>query len=335
MVFTPKEDWLARKSENEMAIMSFGDHLDELRLRLILAIAGILPIFVVAIAVGKPVMAMLMVPIRAKLLEANQPAALLATGPFEAVSTWFRVVIVLTILAGAPWLIFQLWRFISPGLHRSERRFAYFLIPMSMVLTIIGELFLYYIILPVILAFLIGFGTSVARMDIDTMPLPEGAESAQVIVLPADPEAPKTGDLWVNTSIRQFRVCIGLTPAGEPIVLGTELSKTAGIMQQYRISEYVKMLLNFALAFGIAFQMPLVVLLLGWVGIVDRPWLAKYRRHVAGICAVLGAILTPADPVSMLLLAIPLYLLFELGMFLLVVLPTSRVAGIKDDQQPT
>lgn len=331
-VFAMEEPQLAAKSENHTAVMSFGDHLDELRLRLVLAIAGIIPIFFLAMAVGKPVMAMLMVPIRAKLRDANQPAALLATGPFEAFGTWFRVVIVLTILVGAPWLVFQLWRFISPGLHRSERRFAYLLMPMSMVLTIVGELFLYYVILPVILAFLIGFGTSVARMDIETIALPAGVEVAHVVVLEADPEAPESGDLWINTAIRQLRVCIGATAEGKPLVLGTELAETAGVVQQYRISEYVKMLLNFALAFGIAFQMPLVVLLLGWVGIVDRAWLAKYRRHVAGVCAVLGAMLTPADPVSMLLLAIPLYLLFELGMVLLVLLPARRVAGIDDDE---
>lgn len=317
--------------EKQLGIMSFGDHLDELRLRLILAILGILPIFFVAMAVGKPVMALLMVPIRAKLRDANQPAALLATGPFEAFSTWFRVVIVLTILAGAPWLLFQFWRFVSPGLYKSERRFAYLLLPMSVILTIIGELFLYYVILPVVLAFLIGFGTSVARLDIDRVALPDGMELAEVVVLPADPITPEVGDMWVNTTLRQIRVCIAAMPDGEPVVLGSELAATAGVIQQYRISEYVKMLLNFALAFGIAFQMPLVVLLLGWVGIVERAWLAKYRRHMVAMCAVLGALLTPADPVSMLLLAIPLYLLFELGMLLLVLLPARRVAGARDE----
>jgi sec-independent protein translocase protein TatC len=320
-----------RPSENNLGIMSFGDHLDELRMRLILAILGIIPIFFVAMAVGKPVFAILVLPIRAKLRAANQPAALLATGPFEAFSTWFRVVLVLTILAGAPWLIFQLWRFISPGLYKSERRFAYLLMPMSIVLTIIGELFLYYVILPVVLAFLIGFGTSVARVDVDHAPWPQGATPAHVAVVAADPTAPQVGDLWVNTTLRQLRVCISTGTKAGPVVVGSEIAETAGIIQQYRISEYVKMLLNFALAFGIAFQMPLVVLLLGWVGIVDRQWLAKYRRHVALVCAVLGAVLTPADPISMLLLAVPLYLLFELGMFLLVVLPASRVAGASDD----
>jgi sec-independent protein translocase protein TatC len=313
--------------------MSFGDHLDELRTRLFHAILGIVPIFFVAMAVGKPVFAVLVEPIRAKLREANQPATMIATGPFESFGTWFRVVIVLTILVGAPWLLFQLWKFVSPGLYKSEKRFAYLLMPMSMVLTIIGEIFLYYVILPVILAFLIGFGTSVAKMPIPTGPLPEGVTTTPIAILEVDPETPELNHMWINGPLRQIRVALPGDKPGEVLVMGSELSESAGITQQYRISEYVKMLLNFALAFGIAFQMPLVVLLLGWVGIVDRALLGKYRRHVAAGCAVIGAVLTPADPVSMLLLAIPLYLLFELGMILLVILPASRVAGDADDDE--
>ncbi|MCL4221426.1 MAG: twin-arginine translocase subunit TatC [Phycisphaerales bacterium] len=307
-------------------MMSFGDHLDELRRRLILAIAGILPIFFLAMGVGRPLLALLMTPIRESLREANQPSALLATGPFEAFSTYFRVVLVVTILISAPWIVYQLWKFVSPGLYAAERRFAYLLVPMSAVLTVVGVAFFYFVILPVVLAFLVQFGSTLGKMDITTGPLPRGVTLSSIAVLDYDPIAPVVGQEWINTSLRQIRFCIG-TDGGKPTVVGAELSSTAGVLQQYRISEYVKMLLNFALAFGVAFQMPIVVLLLGWAGIVDRQTLARYRRHVIAACAILGALLTPADPLSMMLMAIPLYLLFELGMVLLVVLPADRVAG--------
>ncbi len=101
------------------------------------------------------------------------------------------------------------------------------------------------------------------------------------------------------------------------------MTRGAGISQQYKISEYIRTLLNMGLAFGIGFQTPVVVLLLGWAGIVTRQTLAKYRRHAVGACALAGALLTPADPLSMVLLAIPLYLLFELGMLLLRVWPAG------------
>lgn len=325
-----REQTLPPTSDNPFAVMSFGDHLEELRRRLVFAIAGILPIFFFAIAVGRPVLGMLMVPIRASLRAANQPAALLATGPFEAFGTYFRVVMVITILISAPWVVYQLWRFISPGLYHAERRFAYLLIPMSALLTMVGVLFLYFAVLPVILTFLVTFGSNIGKLDISSGVVPPDVQLSSIVVLDYDPETPAVGQEWINTSLRQLRFCIGLEE-DNPVIVGVELSSTAGILQQYRISEYVKVLLNFALAFGVAFQMPLVVLLLGWAGIIDRQTLAKYRRHVCAVCAVLGALLTPADPISMLLLMIPLYLLFELGMFLLVVLPAHRVAGTRKE----
>lgn len=325
-----REPTLPKTSDNPYAVMSFGDHLEELRRRLIFAIAGILPTFFLAIAIGRPVLGMLMVPIRASLRAANQPAALLATGPFEAFGTYFRVVLVITILISAPWVIYQLWQFISPGLYQAERRFAYLLIPMSAILTIIGVLFLYFAVLPVILTFLVTFGSNIGKLDVATGPVPAEVQLSTVAVLDYDPESPAVGQEWINASLRQLRFCIGLEN-DRPLIVGVELSSTAGILQQYRISEYVKVLLNFALAFGVAFQMPLVVLLLGWAGIIERQTLARYRRHVCAICAVLGAALTPADPISMLLMMIPLYLLFELGMFLLAVLPAHRVAGARKE----
>ena len=76
----------------------------------------------------------------------------------------------------------------------------------------------------------------------------------------------------------------------------------------------------------VAPQTPIVVLLLGWSRLIERQTMAKYRRHVVMVCAVVSAIVTPADAVSMLMLGIPMYLLFELGMLLLMVLPAERVA---------
>lgn len=313
-------------SQAAQAVMSFGDHLDELRKRLIYALLGIVPIFIIALAVGQSVLELLMIPIRESLRAANQPSSLMATAPFEAFGTYFRVVLVLTILTGGPWVVYQLWRFIAPGLYDSEKRFAYLLMPMSITLTCLGVLFLYYVMLPVVLTFFIAFGTNVGRIDVTNAPLPQGITLSSIVVLPDDPDTPEPGQMWVNQSLRQLRICVSKTD-DQAAVMGVELAATAGVLQQYRISEYIKMLLNFALAFGVAFQMPIVVLLLGWAGIVERAWLAKYRRHVIAICVILSAILTPADPLSLVLLAVPLYGLFEFGMLLLRFLPAHRVAG--------
>jgi hypothetical protein len=112
-------------------------------------------------------------------------------------------------------------------------------------------------------------------------------------------------------------------------LLSVPLSRAGTISQEFSLGEYIGFVLTLALAVTVAFQMTLVILLLGWAGIADRKFLTSNRRYAVLVCAVLGAILTPADVVSMILLFIPLYLLYELGILLLLVAPADRVAGGK------
>lgn len=314
------------RQETEIAVMPFGDHLEELRRRMILALLGVAPILVVALLVGKRVLAFLLGPIEAALSSGGQPAALQVTGVFEMFSAYLKVSIVMTILIGAPWIIYQLWKFVAPGLYRHERRFAYLLAPLSGVLTVLSGLFLYYVMLPVILAFFVLFNASLPVSPVAAAPLPEGVTLASVPVLAADPVSPPVGSVWFNSTLGQLRACVEVRD-GAPVVKGAAMIGHALVAQQYRVADCVGIVLGFALALAVAFQMPVVVLLLGWAGLVTPEFLSKYRRHAALVCAVLGAVLTPADPLSMILLAGPLYVLYEFGLVLLRLLPASRVAG--------
>jgi sec-independent protein translocase protein TatC len=313
--------------------MPFGDHLEELRRRLILALAGLVPILLVSLYFGKPILGFLMEPIYAALAAGKQAPSLQATNPFEVFSAYMKVSFVLAILIGAPWIVYQLWRFVAPGLYMHERRFAHLLAPMSAVLTILSALFLYYVMLPTVLSFFVAFNASLPSAEVETAPLPEGVSLHIATVLNADPVDPPIGALWYNQTINQLRICVA-DDAGKKIINSTIMGGAALISQQYKIADCVGMVLTFALALAIAFQMPVVVLLLGWAGLVTPVWLTRYRKHAVMVCAVLGAVLTPAEPVSMILLAVPLYLLFELGVFLLRVLPASRVAGDKPEVLP-
>jgi sec-independent protein translocase protein TatC len=326
-----------RPARAHPAEMTLGEHLEDLRRRLILALLGVLPIFIASLAFGRPLLAFLIEPLRDELRAASQPSGLLATGPFETFAVYLQISFIATVLLGSPWLLYQLWMFIAPGLYTKERRFVHILVPLSTILTLTSAAFLYLVVLPVILAFFISFGTQLGQSTTPTVEPPPGVVFPEVPVLEGDPPNPTPGQLWVNTDTMQFRTAIP-TRGGELAVIGAELVAGAGITQQYRVSEYVKTLLNLALAFGIGFQTPVVVLLLGWAGIVDRAWLTRYRRQAIAICTVAGAVLTPADPLSMILLAIPLYALFELGMVLLVVFPASHTkkepADAGDDEPP-
>lgn len=312
--------------------MSLGDHLEELRKRVIIAFLGIVPILITAAVFGRQILALLIDPLQDQLRAADQPAGLLATGPFETFSTYIQISLVVTVLVGSPWILYQLWKFISPGLYAHERRFVHILVPLSSILTITSALFLYYVILPVVLAFFIGFGTQLGKSSTPVAPVPAGVVLPEFPVLRGDPAEIVPGQMWINTDLMQLRTAVP-TRNGGVAAVGSELVAGAGITQQYRVSEYVKTVLMMGLAFGTGFQTPVVVLLLGWAGIVTREFLAKYRRYAVAVAAVAGALLTPADPLSMVLMAVPLYLLFELGMLLLIVFPPGRRDRTEEDPE--
>jgi sec-independent protein translocase protein TatC len=242
--------------------------------------------------------------------------------------TYFKVVLTVTVLVGSPWILYQLWMFVAPGLYSNERRFAYLLAPLSLLLTILGVTFCYKVMLPITLFFLATFGAKLAPYDVTTAPLPPGLTLPALPVLAADPPDPPIGSAWIHSELHQVRICFGIEPDGHPIVMQLQLSSGGAISQQYRLTEYVSLLLGFCLAFAVSFQTPVAVLLLGWANIVEVPTLKKYRRHAAFGCAAAAAVITPtADPFTMLLLAVPIYLLYELGIVLLHFLPASRVAA--------
>lgn len=315
-----------RVEPNPMAVMSFGDHLEDLRRRVFLAIVGLVPIFCIAFALGRPLLSLLIAPAREALIDGGQNPALLATGPFETFGTVVHLAVVVMLIVGAPWVLYQLWLFISPGLYAHERRFVHLLLPFSGLLAIASIIFMYLAILPVVLAFFVGFGAQVQAPPAATAPLPEGVVLMQMPMLDADPTDPPPGSAWINKGVWQLRVAVPDSKKPEKITIkSVELVESRGIVQQYRVSEYIKTLLNLALGFGIAFQTPVVVIMLGWVGIIDARAMGKYRKIAIAVCTVLGGVLTPADPISMLLMAIPLYLLYELGLFTLRVMPAERV----------
>ncbi|PCI09097.1 hypothetical protein COB72_07070 [bacterium] len=312
---------------SESGMMSFGDHLEDLRKRVFYSILGVVPIFIIAFGFGRPLLQILIEPARDQLTKAGQGSQLLATGPFETFGAVIQIALIITILLGSPWLLYQLWLFISPGLYSHERKIVHLLIPFSALLTVLSVLFLYFVILPVILAFFIGFGAKVSsELNVLTAPVPEGIVFPMIPILQADPPDPTVGMMWINEALHQQRVCVDIED-GKPIIRIMNLTSNIGIAQQYRISEYIKTVLNMGLAFGAAFQTPVIVVMLGWVGILNPQIMTKYRRHAIAVSAIIGAFMTPADPLSMLLLAGPLYILYELGLFILKVLPIEKVLG--------
>lgn len=314
------------------AYMPLGDHLEELRKRIFLAIAGLLPIAMVAMGFGSYLLAFLVEPAKAALRKAGQPDLLIQTGPLEAFGTYMKVSLIAAVVVGSPWVFYQFWRFVAPGLYRHEKRFVYFLLPLSTLLTSLGLVFLFRVILPVVLTWLVGFGTTLGASPTKTLPTPEGLVLPTVPVLEADPPEPGAGQMWFNNALMELRVCVRADESGREI-RAISMHREAGIVQQYRVSEYVSLLLTLTLAFAGAFQTPVVVLLLGWVGLIKPADLNRFRRHAILVCAILAAVLMPGDPLSMVLMWLPLMGLYELGGILLRVFPSHRIAGKREDEE--
>jgi len=164
--------------------------------------------------------------------------------------------------------------------------------------------------------------------DVETRIASSDADGIPVFpVLTEAPIDPAPGQSWIDPASRSLFVVVPTAVDGDAYeLLSVPLGRAGTISQEFRLGEYIGFVLTLAIAIAVAFQMPLVILLLGWVGIADRGFLQRNRRYALLVCAVLGAILTPADIVSMVLLFIPLYLLYEFGILLLAVAPADRVA---------
>ena len=99
---------------------------------------------------------------------------------------------------------------------------------------------------------------------------------------------------------------------------------TESLQPMITINDYFSFAMQITLMFGLVFETPLVILVLTWIGILSTGTLKKYRRHAIAVMAVVSAILTPADVISMLLMLVPLYLLFEISVALASVIERRR-----------
>lgn len=311
------------------ATMSFGDHLEELRKRVILAAAPAIPLAVILFFFSDLFIRVLVVPLREVLVDAELPPQLQALAPPEVLLVRLKLSLILAAVLLAPWILWQAWLFIRPGLYGHERRFVRFLAPGSAVLTLAGIALLYFAMLPLTLQVLVRVGS-----DLDLgMGAPTVDQRARSLlnatptidVLADDPDDPSPGRIYLLVPEMELRAIV-VDADGRPETVVVRRRERAAITQDYRLSTYVSFVLLLLIGIVIAFQMPLVIVLAGWIGLVTPQWLAENRKYALFGCGVASALLTPADIVSMLVLLLPLYGLYELGILLLRIAPATAVA---------
>ena len=318
---------------NNDQTMPLGDHLDELRSRIIKMLIGVVIALVVTVYFGFDIIGWLAQPLLHVQALLDLPAQPIQTDPTAGfTSVYLRVVLIAAVILAAPWIIWQAWQFIVVGLYDHEKKAVHILAPFSTIMTFLGVLFTYYILLPVSLAFFINFVTYYPEYEIDSEPSmvtqlvltpyeksednrPEDFEfdtaPINLPTLKTTPEDPKEGDIWINADRDRIEMYID----GRVRVI--DQRSTNLITPLPAMNEYIRFATFMMLGCVIAFQLPVVMLVVGWTQIFDPRGIESIRKYALFVCFALGALLTPADPLSMLVLAIPLYLLFEFGLLLM------------------
>ncbi len=325
----------------EESRMSLGEHLEELRYRLIMGLIGPVIAAIVLLYFAKDIIAFICQPLLYELKKNHIPPTLYNQGLLSAFLVYMKVAILGGLIIGIPWLFYQLWLFVAPGLLAKEQMFVRRLVPFSAVLAALGVAFMYYVMLPLTIWFMVLFTVNFPMPDLSEPTAiqkvidasargeagaPEGVDPqtapiTRLQVVWKDPESPKEGDAWVKMPERELRSWIEGQAWSAPFTQ-PQMSSTL-----FTLDEYISLVMLLSLAFAVAFQLPLVMLALGWIGIFDYGQMAGVRKYAFLGCFIVGALLTPADPFSQIALAVPLYLLYELGLLLVRYTTAPAVAA--------
>ncbi|KCV83199.1 Sec-independent protein translocase TatC [Actibacterium atlanticum] len=256
------------------------EHLAELRTRLIRAVGAFIVGIVLAFAVAEPILQFLLAPIEATLRDLGDPAPTLQyTSPQEYLFTLFRISMVFGFALAFPVIAHQLWRFVAPGLYKNEKNAFLPFIIASPVMFLLGAAFAHFVVTPLAMAFFLGFA--------DVSSIFANLLSTAVPNLPVDAAAvvPETDD------------GIKITFFG-------------------KVNESLDITLKFIIAFGLCFQLPVLLTLMGKAGLVSAAGLGGVRKYAMVAILLLAALVTPPDVVTQLILFTVVYGLYEVSIFL-------------------
>jgi sec-independent protein translocase protein TatC len=200
---------------------------------------------------------------------------------------------------------------VAAGLYIHERRYVHIFAPFSMVLFILGGLFCIWVMAPLCCNYLIQFGTSIKA------PSSQNTFITRLFIKDKSPagttEPPSSPPAATEQPSPPQAPSAGEPPSQQPL-----------IKPWFTLQSYVTFIVITALAFGAAFQMPLVVFILGRVNIVSLKTLKKIRKYAFFVILILAAVLAPSpDVLSQFALAIPMYILYEVGILMLKLWPAS------------
>lgn len=242
-----------------MEKLPFTSHLVELRKRLMTSVIVLSALFLVAFTFSEDIFRALIIPMNSDMVFSTSPpflslvqrsegiTKLVFLAPAEAFWAHMKISMIAAIVAGVPFLLFEIWRFIAPGLKPNERRYALPFVVIGTGLFFVGALFCFFIILPFAMKFLLTY-------------------------------------------------------------------KTESMTAMITVESYIDFCLKFILAFGLIFELPIIILFLTRMGIVSTGTLARNRKYAMLIAFIAAAFLTPTpDAFNQILMAVPMIVLYEAG----------------------
>jgi sec-independent protein translocase protein TatC len=238
--------------------MTVGEHLDELRRRLIYALIGLGVAMIATLGFGRWLIELFQWPYLEVMKQLGRPDRLRVLAAQGGFVIYFRVALMGGLVLAAPWVFYQFWRFVAEGLYPRERRWVMIAVPFSAGLFMAGAVFFLFVA---------------------AVPL-----------------------------LRFFY----------------EFNDYLGVQTELTLPNHITMMTHLMLVFGVAFQLPVVLGVLGAGRVVTARQLGRYRRHVLVGLFIAAALMTSPSPVDQILLALPMWLLYELGVLVVWLIQRHR-----------
>lgn len=270
---------MSNTDELESSAAPLIEHLAELRRRLIYSVSAFIVGMVICFMVWNPIFNFLTQPLcSAMAIKGHSDCGLILIKLQEG----FFVAISISLLGGLilsfPLIAYQMWRFVAPGLYKSEKgAFLPFLIA-SPFMFFLGASFAFYVVTPLAFDFFLGF-----------------QQAGSVI----------SEDMTENA--------------------------TAGIAFQGSAQEYLSLTIKFIVAFGLCFQLPVLLTLLGKAGLVSAEGLGNVRKYAVVGILILAAVVTPPDVITQVILFVVVYGLYEISIFLVRRVETKREERLREE----
>ncbi len=248
---TDEDEEEGDEEEKGMLRMSFMEHLEELRTRLLRSVIGLVVAFILSIGFCKDLWNIVSAPAIGALRHLGFPPYLAQISPMEQFNVMYlKLPLLVSVFVGSPWILYQVWAFISPGLYRREKKWAVPFILCTAGLFIAGGCFAYFVAFRYGLEFLLGIGR-----DVHVQPF-------------------------------------------------------------VSINEYFNLFVNVTLGIGLVFEMPVIIFFLTLLRLASPRFLMRHSRYAILGITIIAAVVTPTpDAFNMMLFAVPMVLLYFVGLF--------------------